>query len=231
MAVTVDDIQSRVAGMLDLDPDTSNISTSDYAIRLNYINRRERMWSEHGQWHALTKEYNVLASTSTGNASIALPSDFRNLVGFPKITYDGVNTEAFAQISLQEREQFDDAVSRYVIITGNPNTGYNMFVNPATTSRNLTSGASIKIVYHATPTSMASPADVVTCPNPEYLVQGVISDFWESRGDPRFQNARLEANLILQNMIEFENTPSEASYNDRVRTVEQTRHNFRLGRD
>jgi len=52
---------------------------------------------------------------------------------------------------------------------------------------------------------------------------------WESKEDPRYQNADASANQILQNMIESENVPSEQSYSAEVHTVEQ-RSGFRWGR-
>jgi hypothetical protein len=106
-----------------------------------------------------------------------------------------------------------------------------MVVNPGTTSGHLESGASIYVPYYAYPASLASPANQVSCPNPDYLVQGVIGDIWEAREDARFQQAKAEADMILKNMLEKEFTPNEASANDRVKTVEQTRYGFRLGRD
>lgn len=228
MSNTVDDIQSRVAAIVDQDNDTTNISSSDYSLRLNYINRRERMWSETGKWQALYKEYNTLTSTNSGNASVSLPTDFRFIASYPIITYDGANTEEFKEIKGQEEKQYTD---KYVKIMGNPNSGYYMVVNPQTTSGFMASGASICVKYFATPASHASPTDAVVCPNPDYLVQGVVADVWEAREDARFQQAKVEANRILQNMIEFETTPSQASANDRVKTVEETKYGFRLGRD
>ena len=229
MSTSVDDIQSRVAAVVDQNEDTDDIQTSDYSLRLKYINRRERMWSEIGKWQSLYKEYNCLASTSTGNCSVALPDDFRMIASSPKITYDGTNTNVFPEIRGQEEARFSKASDKYVKVLGNKHSGFTLVVNPATTSRQMASGASINVPYFSVPTSHASPSNVVICPNPDYLVQGTIADIWEAREDARFQGAKVEANLILQNMMEFENTPSEAAYDDRVRTVDQARSNFRWG--
>lgn len=230
MSITVDNIQSQVAGVVDQDQDTSNISTTDYDLRLSYLNRRERMWSELGKWQCLYKEFHSCTSLDSGNASVALPTDFRFIASFPKITYDGVNTEEFPVIRGQEEGQ-RLSTDKYVKILGNSNNGYCMVVNPGTSSGFMVSGASIFVPYFLTPSSHVSPADVVYCPNPDYLVQGVIADIWEAREDARFQQAKVEANRILQNMLEFEMTPSEASADNRVRTVEETKYGFRLGRD
>jgi len=229
MSTTVDQIQSRVAGFVDQDQDTANIEATDYALRLNYINRRERTWSEIGKWQSLVKEYNTLTSTISGNCSISLPSDFRSLAILPQISFDGTQTLEFQDIRPQDESKFDPRTSAYVKLMGNPANGYVMRVNPPVTSGQLASGASIKIVYYSTPASLLSPSDITACPNPEYLVQGVIADVWESKEDPRYQNAKSEANTLLQNMIEFESTPSERSYSAEVHTVEQ-RNNFRWGR-
>jgi hypothetical protein len=104
-----------------------------------------------------------------------------------------------------------------------------MVVNCVNNNRQLISGASIKILYYATPASLVSPTDVITCPNPNFLIQGVIADVWQAKEDPRYQQAKVDANLILQNMLEFEATPSEQSYGSEVRTIEQ-RTNFRWGK-
>jgi len=221
MSVTVDDIQSRVAGIVDQNQDTSVISSDDYALRLNYINRRERAWSEVGKWDCLIKEYNTLTSTASGNCVVSLPSDFRSFVNKPEITFDGVQTRSFTQIRPQEEILFDLVTTQFVKVTGNPASSYTMTVNPGTADRQLASGASIKVLYFATPAALASPADVVTCPNPDYLVQGVIADIWESQEDARFQGAKADANIILANMLEYENIPNEGSYNKIIRSVEQ----------
>lgn len=228
---TVDTIQGRVAGTVDQDSDTSNLDSSDYSLRLSYINRRERMWAEVADWQVLYKEYHTLTSTNSGNTSVSLPKDFRKIASYPEITYDGATTKQFPEVRGQDEGQYNPSSDQYIKIIGNPHNGYTMKVNPGVTSGHLASGASIYVPYYSFPTSLASPVDSVACPNPDYLVQGVIADTWEAREDARFQQAKVEANLILQNMLEKEFTHSEASADDRVKTVEQTRYGFRLGRD
>jgi len=227
---SVDTIQSRIASILDQDQDTGNISTDDYALRLAYINRREQMWAEVGKWRCLLKEFNTLTSTNTANTSISLPADFRSLAAYPKITYDGTTTSEFTEISLTEQDRFDPTVDKYVMILGNSQSGYTMVGSYGQSTTAWASGASIKIPYYSIPTSHASPANVVFCPNPDYLVQGVIADVWEAREDARYQQAKVEANLILQNMMEFENTPSEAAYNKQVKTIDEINYAFRWGK-
>ena len=225
---TVDDVQSAIAAVVDQDEDTSNISNDDYSLRLEYMNQRERKWAESGSWDVLYEEYNTLTSTSSGNVTVSLPTDFRKLASFPVITYDGSDTKAFPEIDPKDKERFSSS-DRYIYLLGNEADGYNMIVHPGTSSGQMASGASIYIPIYKNPASLASPADTVTCPNPQYLIEGVIADVWEAREDARFQIKKAEANTILLNLLEQENTPSVADNDNEVKTVEQTKHSFRWG--
>ena len=217
--ISVDLVQSRVASILDQDQDTANISTTDYALRLAYINMALHEWAESYDWQTLYTEYNTLTSTSTGNASIALPTDFRKLASFPMITFDGVTTAQFPDTRPQEAGQYSSTDKR-VQITGNPQDGYNM----AVIGTALSSGISIKVPYYMSIQSLVSPANIAEIPNPEYLTKRTIAYWWEARGDDRFPQAKQESERILGTMIDYENTFGEASTNDRVKTVEETRY-------
>lgn len=223
--VSADLIQSRVAALVDEDPDSSNISTADYALRLTYMNMALQEWAEAYDWQTLYSEYNTLTSTSTGNASIALPNNFRKLASFPVITYDNATSAKFPDTKPQDAGQYGSTDKR-VEITGNPQSGYNM----AVIGTALSSGASIKVPYFMSVQSLASPANIAEIPNPDYLVKRTIAYWWEARGDDRFPQMKLEAERILGGMIDYENVFSEASADDRVKTTEET-HNgdFRWG--
>lgn len=227
MRITVDEIQSRVAGVIDQDQDTSNISSADYALRLKFMNMALLEWSEIYDWQASYKEYNTLTSTSTGNTSIALPTDYRKLASYPFITHTGTTTDEFPEVRPQERNRYLDS-DRRVEVWGNPGDGYTLRVFGLA---NLPSGASIKVPYYASPQSLVSPVNVAMVPNPDYLVQRTIAYWYEVRGDGRYVAAQQKAETILRNMIEYENVFGEASTNDRVKTYEETRYSFRLGRD
>lgn len=225
---TVDEIQSRVAAYIDQDEDSSSISSDDYSLRLEFINKRERQWSEVSRWDVLYKEFFTNTSTSSGNLTVALPADFRVEAGFPVAYIDGQEYELPVIAPTQERQYTSS--QRYVKKLGNSQGGYNLIFHPGTSGGQLASGATVFVSYYSFPTSLSSPADVVMCPNPEYIVHGVIGDVWEANEDARFQLKQDEADRILQNMLEFEATPSEASTRDRVRPIEQTRYNYRWGK-
>lgn len=165
----------------------------------------------------------MLVSTSTGNASIVLPTDFRKLAGYPLITFDGTTTDQYPEVLPQEDGY--DANERRIWLLGNPNSRYIMRVFGAT----LASGASVKVPYFAAAVSLASPADISEVPNSEYLVQDCIAQLWESREDPRFPQAKADADRLLQNMLTFEQTHNKASDWNRVKTWEETKYGMRWG--
>lgn len=225
MRESVDTIQGKVAGIVDQDESTANIDSTDYSLRLNYMNKAQQEWAEIQNWQTLFKEYNMLVSTSTGNASIVLPDDFRKLAGLPHITLDGKTTKTFPEV-LPQQDSYKASEERMWLL-GNPNSGYIMRVFGAT----LASGASVKVPYFSSAGSLVSPANIPVIPNTDYLVQRTISMIWESREDPRFPQAKAEAERILQNMMEKENTFNEASDYYRAKTIEETRFNdFKWGK-
>lgn len=224
--ISVDEIQSEIASVIDQDESTSNIDSTDYSLRLRYINRALKEWAEIQDWQTLYREYNMLVSTSTGNASIVLPANFRKLASYPLITHDGRNTDQFPEVLPQEDRQYSDTDKRVWII-GNSRNGYLLRVLGVS----LSSGASVKVPYYASPQSLVSPADIADIPNPDYLVQRTIALVWEADEDARYPQAKTDAENILRNMIEYENVFNRASQYDRVKTVEETKYSFRMGRD
>lgn len=225
MLATVNEIQSRVAAVVDQNEDTSAISSDDYSLRLKYMNMAQAEWAEIYDWDVLYKEYNMKISTSSGNASVVLPNDFRRPATFPKIMTD---TEAldYAITRPQERSLYLDT-DRHVEFLGNYFSGYVMRIYGTT----LASGASVKVPYFSSPQSLASPIDVSPIPNPEFLVKRTIAYVWETREDPRFPTMKAEADTILRNLIERESVATEGSTFGRAKTVEESYWNFRWGRD
>lgn len=224
MKITVDEIQSRIAAYTDQDENTSNISSTDYSLRLKYINMALTEWQEAYDWQSLYSEYNVLISTPTGNASVALPTDFRKLASYPVISNAG-STDLFPETRPQEAGQYASTDKR-VEILGNPQDNYILRVYGTT----LSSGASVKIPYYMSAQSLASATNIAEIPNPDYLVKRSIAYLLEAREDARFPQMKQEAERILATMIDYENTFGEASTFDRVKTVEETKHgDYRWG--
>jgi len=224
--LTVDEIQSRIAAVTNQDENTANLSSEDYSLRLKYINMAQKEWAETYDWQVLYTEYNTLTSVSTGNASIAMPDNYRKLASFPKITFDGVTTGLFTEVRPEEDSQYG-STDRRVWVLGAPDTGYVLRVF----GTDLISGASIKIPYYRTPTSLVTTTDIPTIPNADYLVERTKAYIWEDREDARYLTAKRDAEKILETMLEFEQVPNQASDWDRVKSVNETRYKFRLGRD
>lgn len=223
--VSLNDVQSKVAAILDQNESTSAISAADYSLRREYINMAQREWAETYDWRSLYRESNLRVSTSTGNASVAMPTDFRKLAQMPRITYDGATTEFFPEIRPQEKHMYSDT-DLYIYLLGDQNAGFTMFVNAGT----LSSGASILLPYYRSPASLVSPTNIAMCPNPEYLVQRTLAYVWESQVDERCPQAKFEADKILRQMLEYEQVYGE-SYDDRVVTTERKNFsNFRWGK-
>lgn len=219
------DIQSRLEALLGQTATDPTNTSDDWYLRREYINMAQNEWAELCDWQALYKEYNALVSTSTGNASIVLPSDFRKLASYPKITYDGANTSEFPEVRPQENGRYLDTDKR-INIYGNPADGYTLRVHGCS----LTSGASVTVPYYASPASLVSPADISMCPDSDYLTKRALAYVWEARGDERFPLAKAEAEKVLSRLLETEETRGEA-YFDRVQTTEEKRYNFKIGRD
>lgn len=223
--ITVDEIESRIAAYLDQNESVAAISTTDYSLRLKYINMAQTEWAEIFDWQCLYKEYNMNISTSSGNASVVLPLDFRKPASFPKIMVDATAYE-FTITRPQEAGQYQ-STDRRVEFLGNYADAYTLRIYGAA----LASGASVKVPYYASAQSLVSPMNVSMIPNPEFLVKRSIAYVLESRGDPRFSGVKLEADTILKNLLEFENVHPEGTDYDRVKTTDEKRYGFRLGRD
>lgn len=220
---TLNDILVKVSGIVSQTTDVTDTS-DEYALWRSYANIAQKEWAETFEWPQLYAEYSTRTSTSTGNATVALPTDFRKLAAFPRITYDGSDTADFPEISPLSQSQYL-STEKYVYRL-DTSTGAYLYVHPAT----LASGASIFIPYWRSPASLVSPANQVDCPNPDYMVRRITGLVWEAREDQRFQQANAEAQRILANLLEFENAHGVA-YNDVIPTVEESRYNFRIGRD
>jgi len=220
----VQELQNRIAAIVDQSSTAPTAGSSSWNLRLKYLNMAQREWEEAYDWSTLYKEYNTLTSNSSGGPTISMPSDFRKLAGYPKITADGSNTDEYPEIDPQTKEQYL-STDEYCYVLGNDKDGYSLIINPATP----VSGASIFIPYWAAAASLASPADVSMCPDPNYLVQRSVAQLWEARGDPRFPQAKSEAEKLLQRMVEQENTRGYGYHNE-VKHAEDKK-SFRWGRD
>ena len=225
MSWTVQDYQIQIANEMDQSATAPTAGGTDWNIRMNALNRSLVDWAESSDWDALKKIYNGKISTSTGNASVSLPSDFSILDGFPKITTDGSTTWDFPVVDPSKNTYYTSS-DKFVNILGNDRDSKVMFVHADT----LASGASIQFTYWKSPQSLASATDIAEIPDPTFLVQRSLYYLYKGREDGRFPEAKVESDKILVRMIENEATRG-ISYRDRNISGQLKETNFRIGRD
>jgi hypothetical protein len=226
MAWSLLDLQNQIASEMDQSPTAPTVGGNDWNIRLNALNRALFDWAEAYDWRALLKIHNGLISTSTGNASYALPADFRKLDGFPAITYDGTNTVQFTPIDATKNRQYLDT-DKYIDILGNDKDGKVLYIH----SNALVSGASIQFTYWASPASLATSTQLTECPDPTFLVQRGLYYLYKGREDGRFPEAKVESDRILARLIEGENTLGQAHSDNMIHNWNDSRFGFKIGRD
>ena len=219
------DLQNQIANEMDQSATAPTQGGTDWNIRLNVLNRSLFDWAETYDWQVLKKIHNGIISTSTGNASYALPADFRKLDGYPLITWDGSNTGQFTPVDASSNSRYLDT-DKYVNILGNNKDAMVMYIH----SSALTSGASVQFTYWKSPVSLASATNITECPDPSYLVQRSLYYLYKGREDGRFPEAKVESEKILARMIEQENTLGMAHSDNSIHNYNQTQ-GFRIGRD
>jgi hypothetical protein len=182
-------------------------------------------WANSNEWSTLKVVHNGLISTSTGNASYALPVDFKKLDSYPRIMSDGLTVFEFPAVNPSKNTIYNDN-DRFVNILGNDRDAKVMYIH----APQLVSGASVQFTYWKSPQSLASASDVVEVPDPTFLVQRALYYIYKGAEDGRFPEAKVESEKILIRMIENENSLGIA-YVDRniPNYLEQT--HFRIGRD
>jgi hypothetical protein len=219
--MTLQEIQDRLSAALDQDPSVT-AGAGDWDLRLKYINMAQTEWSQFYDWQVLYKEY----ATSTGSlSSISLPSDFRKLATYPRIT-TGNTVYQYDEVRPQERFE-KGSEDTYAYIMGNTKDGYTMVLNPEPVSI-----TSISVPYYAIAAALASPSDVTIVPDANYLVHRALAYITMGADDTRFTISAAEADKLMARMLEREATHSEGAYDGgRVRTVEEKRYSFRIGRD
>ena len=218
------DLQERIASVVDQSDAAPTAGDDTWDLRLKYLSRAQNKWSQSYDWNALYKEVNTLTSQATSNTSITMPSDYLKLAGEPKAATSGTNEQAYPQVDPKTREQYS-ASDVYCYELGNPKDGYTIVLQPGS----LISGASIFYNYYAHAGTLASPADVSMCPDPEYLVSEAIAQLWEAREDPRYPEMKSEADRRLAQLIENENTPGKG-FDNKASMPEDVKYGFRWGR-
>lgn len=220
---TLNDILVKVSSVVNQTTDIDD-TTDEYALWRSYANMAQKEWAETYEWPQLYTEYHTRTSTSTGNATLIMPSNYRKLASYPKIVADGANTFEYSKIDPMKKGQYN-STDRFIYELSTNSNSY-LVVNPGT----LVSGASIMIPYWRSIASLASPTDKIEVPNGEYMVERIIAYIWEASEDSRYPGAKATSQQILANLLEFENSKGEADANT-IQTIEEAKFNFRIGRN
>lgn len=183
MAQTLSDILIQVNSYTDLEAILP--TGTDLTTRTNYANQAVRDACSLFNFPQMSTQYDVYAT----GATVTMPTDFRELEGFPKFMYGGVKTDIpVYKPDFTNSEPF----SSYVL--GNPAVGYSLILSGI-------SGATISVGYQRYPTGFTTLTSVCELPDPEYVKQKVISYVLQSRNDDRFMVADSDAQNRLANMV------------------------------
>lgn len=215
------DLQIQLSTELDRSTTPPAVTTSDYLARRAFLDRANRDWSESYDWNALLKVHNGLVSTSTANASYAMPADFKKLDS--GVALGGVTSRLLA-VNASDNSKYIDT-DKYVNLLGNESSGYVMCINAGT----LSSGTSVSFTYFAQVTSLATTTSISPCPDPTFLVQRALYYIYKSKEDGRFPEAKAESDRVLARMIENENALGPGYVNRTFQTY--TAGGFVIGRD
>jgi hypothetical protein len=226
MAWSVLDVQNMIASEMDQSASAPSQGGADWNIRMNAMNRSLFDWANSNDWDKLKKVYNARISTSTGNASLALPTDFSKIDGYPRIVNDGSTMSEFPVVDPSKNTVYNDS-DKYVNILGNDSDTNVMYIHTDA----LVSGASVQFTYYASPQSLASASNIIPVQDPTYLVQRSLYYLYKGREDARFPEAKVEADRILLRMIENENARGIAYVDREIPNWLEDKHSFRIGRD
>lgn len=216
MTTTLQEVLQEIAAFINQDPTLP--TGTDLSMWISLVNHAQNEWALSYQWKQLRGTFYPAVVDS--QASVALPATFKKLMS-PLYDLTTNPPTKYYEISPSERFQHVNT-DKYVFVMGNDVTGYSLNINPV-----FASGASISADYQSFPSSLATYADVVTCPSGEYLVHRTIASILAARSDPRFPQMAQDADEILANLIEEEAAQSGGFLN---RTPNQYANaGFRVG--
>lgn len=173
-----------------LDLEATEPTGTELTTRQNYANQAVLDAASVAQFNEFHQVYTANPSV---NASVSLPSGFRELMG-PVRQMNGSGWDNFEEIKPMERYERETS-DKYLYILGNSNEGYTAVFN------GLTANATISLDYQRFPSGFATLTTICELPDPQYVTARIIAYVLESRSDDRFPLKLSEANTRLTNMI------------------------------
>lgn len=191
----------------------------DLNFKVSLINKRLRRYGETYDFSELKVPFGVVPTVAS-TATLNLPTNFKKMAS-PIFVFDGGSSIEYDEID--SRDRFNSTNYDFCIL-GNEVQGFNILL-----TKPLSANISLVADIYSFPSSVATLTDTIPISTPEYLVQGVIADILEGRGDSRFQIAQSKADQLLANAIEKENTKKSQSSDNEIKNSYK-RKSFRIGR-
>lgn len=188
MARTLQNILIDANAYLDLEAAVP--TSTELTTRANYANQSVWDASAVAQFSEFHQIYEVVVSN---NASVSLPSNFREFVLAPKQRLGGSWVD-FDEIRPQDRFT-KESTDKYCYVVGNPASGYTVVLN------GLEANATLSMDFQRYPSGFATLTDVCELPDPTYVTTKIEAYVLESRNNDRFPIVKADANSKLQNMV------------------------------
>lgn len=191
--MTLLELQKQLAAKVDGEAIAPTVGSDDWNLRGAILNEAQRDWAERYDWDAL-REISVTSAVS-GMATYALPATFRRMERY--VVIGGLD---YSEVEAIEAAYMPSSNDKYFHVTGNPDDGFILSVNPTPSSGPTT----MSYAYYTYPSAMSTASAVSPCSNPYFLTQSAYSRLLEIDEDPRFASGRAEAEAILAQMLENE---------------------------
>jgi len=212
---TVTQLQQGMAVHLNGEIDAPQEGSDEWNLWLESLNQSQDDWYQVDyNWESTRKTYT--ATTSASQTSLALPTDFVKLDGYPQFA-----EKEYMEIRPEEEERYL-STDEYVITDYNDN---HLKINPATTS---TVSASIR--YWCRPTALTSPANKSICPSDNYLIYNASSKILFQQENPKYKELQNQANMIIDQLMGKETNKSD-QIDTSIKNIQQTKYSFTLGVD
>lgn len=189
MAKTLSDILINANAVLDLN--AASPTGTELTTRANYADQAVWDAAATGQLSEFKREF---LTTTSSLATIPLPSDFRELMEWPRILDSGLNWIAYEPIEVEQKYEKSTA-DKYCYVLGNPAEGYNLVINQ------ILAGASLSVIYQRFPSGLLTLTAVCELSDPQYVTRKIESYVLYSRSDDRFPTAEQRAQQTLANMM------------------------------
>ena len=187
--MTLETILKKINAYLDFKYETPS-SSSDVNRITSYVNQAIDEWGDAYEWRQLKENYYFLA---TGNASVSLPTTFRNFLIDPVQENNG-SIEEFPEIKMEDRFQYESD-DEYCYVLGNNSDGYTAIFNA------LATNVTVSFLYQRYPSGVATLSDSIETPSPDFVFKKALAIELQTRFDERWQAVDQEAQRILNNMI------------------------------